>query len=114
MPVSWSILEPPCFVWGPSALSAALAFGSIFDPGRIDVGRGSETVKPIELHEDDNGYLHCPVRGDIDVQWCLGCPQKLRVSYEGERAVIHCDPDSEHPHDQAATLRDVPESFRTS
>jgi hypothetical protein len=71
------------------------------------------TVGIIELHEDDEGYLNCPARGEIDVQWCLGCPRRLRVTYEGDRTVIVCDPGSEPPHDrQADPLRDVPESFR--
>jgi hypothetical protein len=67
----------------------------------------------IELHEDHEGYLVCPRRGEIDVQWCLGCPRRLRVTYEGDRAVIVCDPGSGPIHDVAAgPLRDVPESFR--
>jgi len=67
----------------------------------------------VELHEDGDGYLMCPRRGEIDVQWCLGCPRRIRVSYEGGRAVVVCDPGSDPPHDrQAGPLRDVPEDFR--
>jgi hypothetical protein len=69
--------------------------------------------EPITLHEDSDGFLVCPRRGEIDVQWCLGCPRRLRVDYEDGRAVVVCDPGSERPHARdAGPLRDVPESFR--
>ncbi|MCU1346296.1 MAG: hypothetical protein JWL70_2562 [Acidimicrobiia bacterium] len=68
----------------------------------------------IELHEDTDGYLVCPNRGQISAQWCVGCDRRLRVSYEGERTVVMCDPgppESEHSR-SPGPLRDVPDSFR--
>jgi hypothetical protein len=70
-------------------------------------------VEVIELHEDDDGYLVCPRRGEIDVQWCFGCPRRLRISFEGERAVVVCDPGEARGHSrEAGPLRDVPDSLR--
>jgi len=68
----------------------------------------------IELHEDSDGYLVCPNRGEISAQWCIGCSRRLRIDYEGDRASVVCDPgSSEPPHPRSAgPLRDVPESFR--
>jgi hypothetical protein len=64
----------------------------------------------VTLHEGADGYLCCPRRGDIDVQWCLGCPRVLRVVYEGERAVVVCDPGSRSAAvPGAGPLRDLPE-----
>jgi hypothetical protein len=62
---------------------------------------------------DVDGYLLCPRRGEIDVQWCLGCPRRVRVSHRDGRTVVACEPGSERSHDhQAGPLRDVPEPFK--
>ena len=100
-------------VLGPWTLFVA---STADEAGRTDgwrLEKAGYRVGIVELHEDGEGYLVCPLRGEIDVQWCLGCPRRLRVSYEGDRTVIVCDPGSGPPHDrQAGALRDVPESFR--
>jgi hypothetical protein len=68
---------------------------------------------PVALLEDGDGHLLCPRRGEIDVQWCLGCPRRLKVSHWNGRTVVVCEPGSERSHDQqAGPLRDVPEPFK--
>jgi hypothetical protein len=69
-------------------------------------------VEPIELIEDQDGLVACPRRGEIDVQWCLGCPRRLVISYDYDRAVVRCDPGPGHHDRHADALRDVPEPFR--
>jgi hypothetical protein len=67
----------------------------------------------IELHEDEDGYLYCPRRGEIDVQWCLGCSRRMKVTYENGRAVVVCDPATHVVHEQAGgPLAEVPEPFK--
>ena len=68
----------------------------------------------VELHEDDDGYLYCPRRGEIDAQWCLGCPRRIKVTYKENRAVVVCDPATDELHDRSrGPLADVPDSFKT-
>ena len=68
----------------------------------------------VELHEDNDGYLYCPQRGEIDVQWCLGCPGRIKITYKDRRAVVVCDPATDKPHRRdRGPLADVPDSFKT-
>jgi hypothetical protein len=40
------------------------------------------------------GYVDCPRRGEISVEWCLGCPYLLRLDHlDDGRTVVHCDAD---------------------
>jgi hypothetical protein len=39
----------------------------------------------------DHGRVMCPLRGDIDVEFCLGCKSLREVELEDRRSFITCD-----------------------
>ena len=63
---------------------------------------------------DSNERVDCPRRGEIDVEWCLGCPRRIKDENDGNQRVIVCSPGIEKrsSHDPGP-LRDVPEIWRT-
>jgi hypothetical protein len=69
----------------------------------------------ITLSTNQNDRIICPLRGEISVEWCLGCPRRVSVDYLGHQTVIVCDPGIaperyRDPHGAAAGwLQDVPE-----
>ena len=46
----------------------------------------------IELHGNADGYVLCPLRGEISVDRCEGCPYRASVHRSGLRAVVTCNP----------------------
>jgi len=68
-----------------------------------------------ELHVDADGYLACPRRGDISVEWCEGCPHRRSIAGNGERTVVVCvaDPEEVTALDgRSSPLCDVPDIWR--
>ncbi len=58
----------------------------VVDNNSRDVPGMSET----ELHGNTDGYVLCPLRGEVPVRCCAGCPNLLRLDDRGERAVVLC------------------------
>jgi hypothetical protein len=66
------------------------------------------------LPVDPCTYLvRCPRQGTIDVEWCVGCPRRVRIEQAEGRTVVVCDP-GEHPpdHELWAGLLRPPAPFR--
>jgi hypothetical protein len=70
------------------------------------------TIERLVVNDEER--VKCPRRGEIDVEWCLGCPRRLGVEEVGHRTTIVCDPGTEDrsSHDPGP-LRDVPDIWRT-
>lgn len=67
-----------------------------------------------ELRTDADGFVLCPRRGRIDVEWCLGCPHTTAYAFEGDDVLITCEPpECAGPTDEAAQLRQVPDLWRS-
>ena len=64
-----------------------------------------------ELHEDMDGYVVCPRRGCISVEWCEGCPDRVGTEHRGGRAVVVCTAEAGDGADRrgSSPLRDLPE-----
>ena len=64
------------------------------------------------LTTDIAGYLACPRRGDISVDWCSGCPVRVDITDTPDGVVIVlCDsePSRGPGHSGSASpLRDLP------
>lgn len=61
----------------------------------------------------------CPHRGEIDVEWCLGCPRRVSVEHAGSQTMIVCDADgSPRSYHEAfiatGPFRDVPDIWKTA
>jgi hypothetical protein len=68
-----------------------------------------------EVQADAEGYVVCPRRGDISVEWCEGCPHRLSIQSHGGRIVVVCaaGPQSRRVGDVSSSLlRDVPDLWR--
>lgn len=68
----------------------------------------------MELHADPAGYVVCPRRGQISVEWCDGCPYRLSVDSVGGRIVVACAaaPLPGTVATAAGALRDLPDLWR--
>ena len=73
---------------------------------------GAMTIERLNTNSEDR--VKCPRRGEIDVEWCFGCPRRVDVERDGDRVVIVCDPgtDDRSSHDPGP-LRDLPDIWRT-
>lgn len=81
--------------------------------GRVAVpqDRGMET----ELHADGDGYVLCPHRGEVSVEWCEGCPDQVSIEGDRGRVVVVCEvgpPYGPTGDEHLSPLRDVPELWR--
>jgi hypothetical protein len=67
-------------------------------------------MTPVRLVADAYGRVGCPRRGDIDVEWCAGCPRRTALEREGATSTVVCDagPVTWAACD-AGPLRDMPE-----
>jgi len=72
----------------------------------------SMTIERLLVNSEDR--VNCPRRGEIDVEWCMGCPLRVGVERDGNREAIICDPgtDDRSSHDPGP-LRDLPDIWRT-
>jgi hypothetical protein len=70
------------------------------------------TIERLTANSDDR--VNCARRGEIDVEWCLGCPRRIETESDGDRVGIVCDPgtDDRRSHDPGP-LRDLPDIWRT-
>lgn len=77
-------------------------------------GRDACAMTIVRLPTNCEDRVNCPRRGEIDVEWCLGCPRRIETERDGNRAVIVCDPatDDRFSHDPGP-LRDLPDIWRT-
>jgi hypothetical protein len=64
----------------------------------------------VRLVADAHGRVECPRRGDIDVEWCAGCPRRSAVERGGATTTVVCDagPGTRTPG-SAGPLRDLPD-----
>ena len=51
---------------------------------------GSVSGMTKTLHVSD-GRVSCRIRGDIDVDGCVGCPRLVDLQDEGGREIVLCD-----------------------
>lgn len=69
----------------------------------------TETLLPA----NDDGYVLCPRRGEISVEWCEGCPFLTRTEQHGDRMVVVCEPgDVSADEVWTSAMRDVPDLWR--
>lgn len=66
-----------------------------------------------------NERIACPVRGEVDVEWCSGCPRRVSIDRAGNQTVIVCDqgilPRRYHQaRTGAGPLRDVPDIWKSA
>lgn len=62
-----------------------------------------------ELHANSDGYVLCPIRGEVSVEWCEGCPFRIDLDDHGGRVVVVCDPGPDALRDAwAGPLREDP------
>lgn len=66
---------------------------------RLPFGIGTE--KSIELIAT-GGRVWCPLRGDLDVEWCLTCTRVVGSDERDDYTVIRCSPPSRLIADEEA------------
>lgn len=70
-------------------------------------------MEPTRLHANTDGYVLCPRRGEVSVEWCEGCPYRVRIEQRGDSVVVVCEAGPGALFDAwAGPLRDVPELWR--
>ena len=62
--------------------------------------------------ETDGNFIDCPRQGELHVEYCMGCPRRVRVDQEGDRTVVVCDPGEEVVGPLWEPLRSPPAPFR--
>lgn len=66
----------------------------------------------MEIRADDDGYVVCPRRGEISVEWCAGCPFRLHIDDGGDRVVVTCGAEPlAGVGSWPSVLRDVPDMW---
>lgn len=66
------------------------------------------TTERLVVNSDER--VDCPRRGEIDVEWCFGCPRRVNVQRRRNKTTIVCEPGTGYwySHDPGP-LRDVPD-----
>ncbi len=66
-----------------------------------------------ELPGNSDGYVLCPLRGEVSAEWCEGCPFRMTVDRSGDRPVVVCDPSPGPAHPMWwSPLRDLPDIWK--